>query len=83
MSKMRKILKDKYGVPKPCKCGHRSTGYFEKQFPKTIVDGGMVVEFEHTCDENLAGIAIDHLAYHGNQYYIELKKMIIKLDKLY
>lgn len=65
----------------PCKCGHRSTGYNESDFDERKVHEGAKIEFEHTCDKELAErIAIDHLSEFST-YYSELEKMEAKLSK--
>ena len=66
----------------PCKCGHRSTGYNENDFDERKLHEGAKIEYEHTCDKELAEkIASDHISEMGNQYYPELKKMEAKLLK--
>jgi hypothetical protein len=67
----------------PCKCGHRSTGYNEMNFDERKVHEGAKIEYEHTCDKELAErIAMDHIAEMGYEYYPELLKMEEKLKKL-
>ena len=66
----------------PCKCGHRSTGYSESDFDKRKIHEGAKIEFEHTCDKELAErISSDHLS-EFSQYYTELEKMETKLKKM-
>ena len=66
----------------PCKCGHRSTGYPERIFDERKIHEGAKIEFEHTCDKELAErIAEDHVSEMGYLYYPELAKMEAKLKK--
>jgi len=66
----------------PCKCGHRSTGYSESNFDERKIHEGAKIEFEHTCDKELAErISSDHLS-EFSQYYTELEKMETKLKKM-
>jgi len=66
----------------PCKCGHRSTGYSESDFDERKIHEGAKIEFEHTCDKELAErISSDHLS-EFSQYYTELEKMEAKLKKM-
>jgi len=66
----------------PCKCGHRSTGYSESDFDERKIHEGAKIEFEHTCDKELAErISSDHLS-EFSQYYTELEKMETKLKKM-
>ena len=66
----------------PCKCGHRSTGYPERIFDERKIHEGAKIEFEHTCNKELAErIAEDHISELGYSYYPELEKMEKKLLK--
>lgn len=66
----------------PCKCGHRSTGYNKKQFDPKKVYEGTQIEYEHTCNPDLAAtIAMDHISEMGYGYYPELEKLESKLLK--
>lgn len=66
----------------PCMCGHRSTGYSEKDFDERDIHEGAKIEYEHTCNKELAErIAQDHISEMGVKYYPELKKMEAKLLK--
>ena len=69
-------------VKVPCKCGHRSTGYLEKDFDSQKVYEGSKIEYEHTCNAELAKkIAMDHISEMGYGYYPELDKLEAKLLK--
>jgi hypothetical protein len=66
----------------PKACGHRSKGYGEYKFDERKIHEGAKVEFEHTCNGELAErIAMDHIAEMGYDYYPELEKMEKKLLK--
>jgi len=66
----------------PCKCGHRSTGYSENDFDERLIHEGAKIEYEHTCNKELAErIAQDHTSEMGINYYKELAKMEAKLLK--
>jgi len=66
----------------PCKCGHRSTGYSEKDFDERKIHEGAKIEYEHTCNKELAEkISMDHQAEFAD-YYSELEKMEAKLKKM-
>jgi len=66
----------------PCKCGHRSTGYFEKDFDERKLHEGAKIEYEHTCEKEKAErIAMDHISEMGYGYYPELDKLEAKLLK--
>jgi len=66
----------------PKKCGHRSTGYGEYKFDERKIHEGAKIEFEHTCDKELAErIAMDHISEMGYNYYPELEKLESKLLK--
>jgi hypothetical protein len=66
----------------PCKCGHRSTGYTEKDFDERKIHEGAQIEYEHTCDKELAErISEDHISEMGYKYYPELMKLEAKLLK--
>jgi broad-specificity NMP kinase len=66
----------------PCLCGHRSTGYSEKDFDERKVHEGAKIEFEHTCNKELAEkIAIDHMS-EFDQYYKYLEEMENKMKKI-
>jgi hypothetical protein len=66
----------------PCKCGHRSTGYSEKDFDERKVHEGAKIEYEHTCNKELAErISEDHISEMGYEYYPELSKLEAKLLK--
>ena len=72
----------KHHLKKPCKCGHRSTGYGDMDFDEKMIHRGAAIEFEHTCNNELAKkIAEDHIAEMGYGYYPELNKMEKKLLK--
>lgn len=76
----KKVLKSK--MESPCKCGHRSSGYTNKDFDMKMIREGMLVEYEHTCDSNLAAqIAQDHISEMGYGYYPGLAKLEKKLLK--
>jgi len=65
----------------PCKCGHRSTGYSEKDFDERKIHEGAKIEFEHTCNKELAEkIAEDHIS-EFSKYYDYLERMENKLKK--
>jgi hypothetical protein len=66
----------------PCKCGHRSTGYSESDFDERKIHEGAKIEYEHTCNKELAEkISIDHLAESGMGYYPGLIALEAKLKK--
>jgi hypothetical protein len=66
----------------PCKCGHRSMGYNENDFDERAVHEGAKIEYEHTCNKELAErISEDHISEMGNLYYVELAKLEKKLKK--
>lgn len=66
----------------PCKCGHRSKGYGEMDFDERKIHEGAKIEYEHTCNKELAEkIAEDHIAEMGYGYYPELAKLEDKLLK--
>jgi len=78
------IGKTKYSLTRPKKCGHRSKGYGEYKFDESKIHEGAKIEFEHTCNGELAErIAMDHIAEMGYNYYPELEKMEKKLKKLH
>ena len=78
------IGKSKYSLARPKRCGHRSKGYGEYKFDEAKIHEGAKIEFEHTCDGELAErIAMDHIAEMGYNYYPELEKMERKLKKLH
>jgi hypothetical protein len=69
-------------LPTQCKCGHRSTGYSKKDFDERKIHEGSKIEYEHTCNKELAEkISEDHISEMGYQYYPELIKMEAKLLK--
>jgi hypothetical protein len=66
----------------PCDCGHRSTGYSEKDFDERKIHEGAKIEYEHTCNKELAErIAMDHISEMNYNYYPELAKLEAKLLK--
>lgn len=76
------IVKKVKHLKVPCECGHRSKGYNEKDFDENKIHEGAKIEFEHTCNKELAErIAMDHISEMGYQYYPELKKLEAKLKK--
>jgi hypothetical protein len=63
----------------PCDCGHRSRGWKEEEMDERVIHRGAKIEFEHTCDKELAErIAMDHLV-EGKNYYELLEQMEKKL----
>lgn len=59
----------------PCDCGHRSRGWKFKNFDQKMLEKGMYVEFEHTCDPAIAlRISADHLT-ESTLYYELLEEM--------
>lgn len=63
----------------PCDCGHRSRGWKEEEIDERAIHRGAKIEFEHTCDKEVAErIAMDHLV-EGKNYYELLEKMEKKL----
>lgn len=81
-----KKLKQKYKtkhIKVPCDCGHKSAGYPEEVFDERKLHRGAKIEFEHTCDPEVAErIAADHITEFPVGYYEELEKMEKKLKKI-
>ena len=73
-----KKLKQKYKAKHlkvPCDCGHKSAGYPEEVFDERKLHRGAKIEFEHTCDKEVAErIAADHITEFPVGYYEELEK---------
>jgi hypothetical protein len=80
-------LKQKYKTKKPlkvpCECGHKSAGIPEEMMDERKIHRGAKIEFEHTCNKEVAErIAADHIAEFPVGYYEELDKMEAKLKKI-
>jgi len=81
--KLKQKYKTKTHLKVPCDCGHKSAGYPEEIFDERKLHRGAAIEFEHTCDKEVAErIAADHIVEFPVGYYEELEKMEKKLKKI-
>jgi len=65
-----------------CLCGHRSKGYKLSDFDPVELKKGIMIEYEHTCNMEIARkIAEDHLS-ESSMYYQELEKMEKRLEEM-